>query len=72
MQEVTGGKQSGSETQHVRAGTVNIHKPKAKSERTQKDIQSLREQELLHNIRQNNLRKKTNTRHKIHCEMRKG
>ena len=54
LEKVTGGKQSGSKThrEHVRAGTVNIHKSKVKSERTEKDIQSLREQGLLYNIRQ--------------------
>lgn len=44
LEKVTGGKQSGSKThrEHVRAGTVNIHKSKVKSERMEKDIQSLR------------------------------
>lgn len=67
---------SGSKThrEHVRAGTVNIHKSKVKSERMEKDIQSLREQGLLHNIRQKTKqsKEKPNKRHKIYYEMGKG
>ena len=76
LEKVTGGKQSGSKThrEHVRAGTVNIHKSKVKSERMEKDIQSLREQGLLHNIRQKTKqsKEKPNKRHKIYYEMGKG